>query len=630
MFVLKSKLFIFPIVVILFASCGKKEPVQKPNVLWLVVEDMSPYLSSYGNQYTTTPTLDEFAENSVVFTNAFSNGAQCSPARSTLISSIYAPMLATDWHREKRAVPEEFYYPKYLKEAGYYCTNNSKTDYNAKNVPKDIWSKSNKKSTYLNRKDKSQPFFSVFNYNGTHTKRVASRDTSGRLPRTISLDSVLLPPYLPNVPEIRDDIAWYYDSVNEMDLWIKKKLDELKASGEEDNTIVFFYSDHGGCLPRGKAYLYDTGTRVPLMVRFPEKHKHLAGVNSSSINSNLVGFVDFAPTLFNLLDIKIPDFMMGKPFFGKNLSTPKSELFLYRANQEQSYIPSRALTDGKYKLIWNFNSAYPNGTRQSYQWQMPSYQGWDNANIKGQVNDLQKKFWQPTEAIEFYDTEEDEYEVNNLIADKKHQAKIKDMKQRLIAFMKKNKDLGLYPWSMRRQEKDLPFYNYVRQTNQPVDAIIEAAAFSSIAKASDIHVLKSYLNSEEPAIRYWGTIGLLQLLERNLISDVPNELIINFNNKKENTEVRLISAEVLVKSEKNEKALKYILNQVKNNHFISYAVLQNIGNLVKPLEHDLVKLRKNKKLNQFYLKSALINTDYMEYENLWNSSTRKNKEHNNH
>ncbi|MBJ6367007.1 sulfatase family protein [Snuella sedimenti] len=619
------------LVVSSFNSCKNSDvPTEKPNILWLVVEDMSPFLASYGNKYTTTPTLNALADNGVVFTNAFSNGAQCSPARSTLMSGIYAPMLATDWHREARAVPQDFYYTKYLQEAGYYCTNNSKTDYNAKNVPKKLWNESNQKASYLNRPNKTQPFFSVFNYNGTHTKRVATRNTKGRTPRTIALDSVAVPPYLPNVEEIKNDIAWYYDAVNKMDIWVKKRLDELEASGEADNTIVFFYSDHGGCLPRGKAYVYDTGTRVPLIVHLPEKYKHLAQTTSENKNDNLVGFIDFAPTVLNLIGIETPDFMMGQPFLGKQVPEPKSELFLYRANQEQSYIPSRALTDGRYKLIWNFNTAYPNGTRQSYQWQMPSYQGWDKAHIEGKTDSLQSVFWKPTTAIEFYDTQTDSFEVNNLANDPKYQAKVSQMKQDLIAFMKQKKDLGLYPWSMRKQKDTLPFYSYVKQTNQPVEAIIDAAAFASTAKVSDIETIKGFLNSDEPAIRFWGSVGVLQLLERQLINDVPDEVNKNFNNDNENTEIRLLSAEILVKSEANKNALNYILDQVKNDYFIAYATLQNLGALAKPIEEELIKLRGNKKLNQFYIKSALINTGQLAYQDLWNDTDKSEKGYNHH
>lgn len=605
-------------------SCNSRHetPENKPNILWLVVEDMSPFLASYGDNTVATPTLNQFAKEGIVFTNAFSNGAQCSPARSTLISSIYAPMLATDFHREKRAVPNDFFFPKYLKEAGYYCTNNSKTDYNAKNYPKNIWNQSNRKANYKDREDKSQPFFAVFNYNGTHTKRVATRNTNNRTPRAITPENVVLPPYLPDVPEIRDDIAWYYDAVAQMDDWVKKKLKQLEESGEADNTIVFYYSDHGGCLPRGKAYVYDTGTRVPLMVRFPEKYKHLAQTTEVNKNDNLVGFVDFAPTIFNLMGVEQPDFMLGSAFLGKNIPKPKSELFLYRANQEQSYIPSRALTDGRYKLIWNFNSAYPNGTRQSYQWQMPSYQGWDQANMEGNVTPLQKRFWQPTPALEFFDTQNDPYEINNLIDEREHQAKIGKLKAKLLKLMKDEKDLGLYPWSMRRKDNAEPFYDYVRNTNQPIEDIIDAAAFSSVATSADMDKINEYLLSNEPAIRYWGTVGVLQMIKRGFIKEVPETIISNFKNTNENTEVRLMSAEAMINTNENSKqALQFVLDEVKADYFIAYATLQNLGASAKPIEKELVALRQNKKLNQFYIKSALINTGYLPYQNLWDSSS---------
>ena len=596
---------------------AKTAPSERPNILWLVVEDMSPFLSTYGNEYTTTPTIDSLANNGIVFTNAHSNGSQCSPSRSTLISGIYAPMLATDWHRQKRPVPQEFYYSKYLKEAGYYTTNNSKEDYNVSNMPENIWTESSNDATYLNRKDKSQPFFSVFNYYDTHTKRIATYDTTGRKPRTIALDSVALPPYLPDVPRIRNDLAWYYEAVNEMDGWVKQKLNELRASGELENTIVFFYSDHGGCLPRGKAYVFDTGTHVPLIVSTPEKYKSLLGVASPSRDERLVGFIDFAPTVFNLAGIKIPEFMMGQPFLGPDLPNPKEELFLYRTNQAQSYIPSRAITDGKYRLIWNFNSAYPNGTRQSYQWQMPSYQGWDMAYRQGQCNEVQSEFWEPTPALQLFDTENDPWEVNNLIDDPAHRERATAMKEKLIRFMKDNKDLGLYPLSMRRRDSKQPFYEYVRKTNQPVASIIEAAAYASTATKSSTVRLHKMLKSDEPAIRYWTTVGILKMVVRKERPEIPAALIDNFNNTNENKEVRLMSAEVLVKAKDDGDALNYILAEVKNDYRIAYATLQNLGKKAKPIEQELIALQKNKKLDQFYLRSTLINTGHLTYEELW-------------
>ncbi len=612
-----GKLF-FLSVSLLVVSCSKQEKLQRPNVLWLVVEDMSPYLSFYGNGHTHTPTLDSLAKKSIIFDKAYANGAQCSPARSTLISGIYAPMLATDWHRERRPVPKEFYYPIYLKRAGYYTSNNSKTDYNDSNRPKNLWDASKKGATYLNRSDRTQPFFSVFNYNGTHTKRIATRDTVDRNPRTIHPDSIDLPAYLPDLPEIRDDIAWHYDSVSKMDGWVKRRLRELKNSGELENTIIFFYSDHGGCLPRAKAFVYEVGTQVPLLVHFPDKFKHLAGVKTVGHDNRLVGFVDFAPTIFNLLDIEIPDFMMGQPFLGKNLPEPKKELFMYRANQERNFIPSRALTDGKYRLIWNFNTAYPNGTRQSYQWQMPSYQAWDMAYLEGGTDSLQSVFWKPMQPFEFYDTENDPYEVKNLIDAPEHQEKIGRMKANLLHFMKSKRDLGLYPWSMRRKEDSIPFYNYARNTDQDVAAVIDAAALASTATQIDLPKLVELMENGDAALRYWGVLGILQLFQHGRLPQPPIvEITSIFKNSDEEIESRLLAAELLVKHNNDQDALNYILLEVKNNHFTAFSVLQNLGNKAKPIEKELLLLEDHPKLNQFYIRSALINTGYYGYQGLF-------------
>ena len=595
---------------------------QQPNILWLVVEDMSPYLSFYGNNFTHTPTLDKMAAESIVFTNAFSNGAQCSPARSTLMSGVYAPMLATDWHREARPVPTEFYYPTYLQAAGYYCTNNSKRDYNANNVPENIWNDSSKKAHYINRPDKRQPFFSIFNYNGTHTQRIATRTVAERSPRRVDPATVQLPPYLPDEPWIRDDLAWHYDAVSEMDNWVKTKLEELEASGEAENTIVFFYSDHGGCLPRAKAFVYETGTQVPLVVYFPEKLKKLARSKIPFRDDRLVGFIDFAPTLLNLVGIRLPDFMMGQPFLGRRQPSPKSRLFLYRANQEQSYIPSRAWTDGRYRLIWNFNTAYPNGVRQSYQWQMPSYQAWDKAHMMGKTQGMENRFWEPMTALEFYDTKNDPFEVNNLINDPAHQRRVKMMLQELQDFMIQNKDLGLYPWSMRRKTEPVPFYEYVRITGQPVELVIRAAALASIARPEDLPQLEKLLNSQEPAVQYWSSRGILQMLEREMLTQIPSGILQIFNDENANIELRLACAEILVKHANDQDALNYIVDQVEADYYIAYATLQNLGAAAKPAEQRLIGLLEQGKLKQFHIRSALINTGHLNYDEIFKETKK--------
>jgi len=354
----------------------------RPNILWLVCEDMSPYLSCYGNTMIKTPNLDRLAEKGIRYTRAHSNGAQCSPSRSTIISGMYAVSLGTDIHREKRPVPDFLYFPKYLRDAGYYTSNNAKQDYNNLKTPKNVWDASGKNATYKDRPDKSKPFFAVFNTGITHMSRVATRTTEGRSSRSVPMDKVIVPPYIPDLPEVRDDISWNMDAVKRMDAWVGQQLKELEQSGEADNTIIFFYADHGGTVPRGKAYVYETGTLVPFIVYFPPRWKHLAGTTIPSVSDRLVSFVDLAPTVLSLCNVSIPDFMVGAPFLGKaanDAQNLRQYIFTFRANQGDTYAPSRAITDGRYKLIWNYQSAYPNGTRQDYQWQMPAQQAWDKA-----------------------------------------------------------------------------------------------------------------------------------------------------------------------------------------------------------------------------------------------------------
>ncbi|MEL7119360.1 MAG: sulfatase-like hydrolase/transferase [Bacteroidota bacterium] len=593
---------------------------ERPNILWLVVEDMSPYLSFYNNPYTQTPALDQLAAEGLVFEKAYSNGSQCSPARSTLISGIYAPMLGTDWHREQRAVPTRFFYPNYLKKAGYYCTNNSKQDYNTRKVPKDLWHASNKKASYLNRPDKSKPFFAVFNYNGTHTKRIATRNIEGRNERSIDPASISLPPYLPDEKRIRDDIAWHYDAVSIMDNWIAKKLKELEESGEADNTIVFFYSDHGGCLPRAKAFVYETGTQIPLVVRFPEKWKQLAGGPLPNRSKKLVGFIDFFPTIMNIIGEPIPGHCLGQAFLGENIPNPPTYSFHYRANQEQSFIPSRAITDGSFRLIWNFNTAYPNGVRQSYQWQMPSYQGWDDVFRTEELSQLKSRFWKPMEALEFYHTEVDPYEVNNLIDDPKYQEKIQEMKTALLEYMIEHEDLGLYPWSMRRKNEVQPFYDYVRSSDQNVEELIRAAAFASTAQVQNIDSLGQLLTHKNPAIRYWACRGIQQLIERRVKIELPAALKSVFQSTDEYTENRIAAAEILVKVDQDKAALDFIMEQVEANYFIAYASLQNLGQLAAPAKERILSLLGQAGIKQFYIRSALINIGHWEYNKLYPSS----------
>ncbi|MFZ4262792.1 sulfatase [Sphingobacterium sp. HJSM2_6] len=600
----------------------------RPNILWLVCEDMSPYLSSYGNKQVKTPNLDSLAANGIRYSKAHSNAAQCSPSRSTLISGKYAVSLGTDVHRQKRPVPDEFYFPKYLRDAGYFTSNNAKQDYNNMKTPANVWDISNAKATYLNRPDKSKPFFSVFNTGITHMVRVATRTLENRSPRSVPISDIQVPSYIPDLPAVRDDIAWNMDAVMLMDEWIGEKLAELRASGEAENTIVFFYSDHGGTVPRGKAYIYESGTLVPMIAYFPEKWKHLANVPLPSVSDRLIPFVDLPATVFNLTGVKTPSFMISKPFLGPGQEKPENTrkyIFTFRSNQSLSYAPSRAITDGRYKLIWNFQSAYPNGTRQDYQWQMPAQQAWEQSHQNGKLNDLHQKFWLPVEPLELYDLKNDSLETINKINDPALKDKFLELKQALQQEMLLQKDLGFMPIEYRHElQKHGALYDVVRSQNIDIAKQIEAAATASYRKVENQKLLEGYLKHKDPVVQYWGASGLCGLAKLLKINKLPTVALDYYQSSEALPEAKCLLAEAKVYLKQNaEESLSYLATQMENGFGPSLMVLQNLGSLASPINNRLkTALAKPETTNKFYIRSILINTGVLPYSELYNKAEK--------
>lgn len=596
---------------------------ERPNFLWLVTEDMSPYLSCYGNKMISTPNLDQLAKQGIRFTQAHSNGVQCSPSRSTLISGIYATRLGTDIHREKRPVNDSFYFPIYLRKAGYYCTNNSKEDYNSLKTPAAVWDESSKNANYFNRKNKNQPFFAVYNQMITHMTRVATRTTEGRNKRTVALKDVEVPGYIPDLPEVRDDISWNMGAVELMDQWVGDMIAKLKAEGEYDNTIIFFYSDHGGTVPRGKAFVYETGGLVPLIVFFPPKWKHLAGMAQPCVTNRLVSFVDFAPTILTLVAEKIPSFMTGKPFFtkvGQQKENICDFVISFTANQGITFEPARSINDGKFHLIWNFQGAYPNGARQSYQWQMPAQMAWDKAFREGKLTtDPHKKFWLPAPAFELYDISNDSMEINDLSNIPAYAKELKRLKQLLINELHEQKDIGFIPPEHRKAlQKDGDLYTLFRKNGKEVDRIIDAAALASEKNPDNLRKLIAYLSDKNPIIQYWGASGLCGLAKVGLISALPTEVQVSFSDSTVIAEAKCLLAEAMVYKGDSKTGLAYLAAETEKNFSPAVASLQNIGKLASPAVSRIKEFIADKGIiNKFYLTSVLINCGELPYTDLY-------------
>lgn len=600
----------------------------RPNILWLVTEDMSPYLSCYGNKMIKTPNLDKLAAEGVRYTKAFSNGTQCSPSRSTLISGRYAISLGTDIHRHEVNVNDSLYFPIYLRRAGYYCANNPKEDYNNNKTPHAVWDQSGRDADYNNRPDKSKPFFAMYNNFITHMSRVA-KNINKRTPdakRTVHLKDVIVPPYIPDLPEVRDDISWNMDAVLIMDRWVGAKIQELKDRGEYDNTIIIFSSDHGGTVPRGKAYVYESGTLIPLIIHFPPKWKHLATTPVPAVTDRMVSFVDFGPTILSLADVKVPSYMIGKPFLtpaGAEKKNVNQYILTFRANQSSSFAPSRSIQDHHFHLIWNFQSAYPNGTRQGYQWEMPAQQAWDKAWLAGTLkSDLYKSFWLPAPTYELYDVQTDSLETRNLVNDKRYTAEFKRLKTELEHQLHQQQDLGLIPPQYKfALQKHQDIVSVVREKGINIDEVIDAAALASQKNKANTLTLVNYLKNKNPMVQYWGASGLCGLTKTGAISTIPDEAKKILNQQTLIEEAQNMLAEAMVYTTNSNDAqtgLNYLLASVKNGSSQGAACIQNLGKKAMPITNQLQGLLNAKSGDtKFYIRSALITCGVLPYDALY-------------
>ncbi len=335
--------FIFSL--LLFLACKQTEnTLPPPNIVWITAEDISPMLGCYGDTYAQTPNLDQLAKEGVRFLHAFSNAPVCSPARATLVTGIYASTLGSQHLRSEINKPDYIEgFPKYLREAGYYCTNNDKEDYNFKDSA--IWDESSKKAHWKNRPT-NKPFFSVFNLGITHQSQIFGDEATfvkriGNIERQNPADAPI-PPYFFDTPEIRKYVARYYDNIKVMDQQVGNLLKELGDAGLSENTVVFFFSDHGTGMPRSKRTSYDSGLQVPLIIKVPPQYEALLGIKPGTIDDNLVGFVDFAPTMLSLLNLEIPTYMQGEVFLGRN-KVQKEYAFGFSDRVDEAFETTRSV-----------------------------------------------------------------------------------------------------------------------------------------------------------------------------------------------------------------------------------------------------------------------------------------------
>lgn len=555
-------------------AADKKE--ERPNILWLTFEDTSSYeLGCYGNTDVHTPNIDTLAANGVQFMNAWSVAPQSSAARSSLITGCYATTYGMDVHPVPYDTPADIFFPQRLREAGYYCTNNNKTHYNSTTDHTSCWDDCSKTASYNNpERGENQPFFAVFNSLTSHMGRVRTFHTDGRRDYTkegIHPALLKLPSYVPDLPEVRSDYAGHLEAVQDVDRWVGIFLNDLKEKGLDGNTIIFVFSDHGGCIPRGKGYLYESGLRVPLIVYFPPKWQHLAGELSEQVR-DLVGFTDLGPTVMSLANIKPDEKMQGNALFGKYASKEKHEFqFAIAANQLHHFMPVRAVSNGRYKYIRSYIPYRQFALRNYYQWGMPSNKAWDAFVLGGHnVNPEWDLTFDVHPAEMLFDLENDPGEINDLSAAPEHAEMLATMRKAMSEHIRTTMDLGFFLPTSRVGHV---LYDKVRKEKYPLEELYRLVEIAGTAKTSDLEVLEEACASPLPDMRFWAAVGYATLAREKHLTAPPQALLQLLED--ENPYIASEAAYAVAYSGKPQKGIARLVTPVhEEERKIGYSLLE--------------------------------------------------------
>jgi len=438
------------------AGRGATTPLPRPNILWLSAEDISPDLGCYGDGYATTPHIDALARKSVRYDRAYSHSGVCAPSRSGIITGMYPTAIGTH-HMRCSGVPPAGVkcFPEYLRAAGYYCTNNRKTDYQFE-APRSAWDESSDRAHWRNR-PQGTPFFSVVNFTVCHESQVRSRAPE-LLARIEALGDdrhdpaeVDLPPYHADTPATRRDWAQYYDVITLMDKEVGQVLAELDGEGLAEDTIVWFWGDHGRGLTRGKRWLYESGTRIPLLIHVPEKWRDWVRPGDPSslaggTRDDLVSFIDFAPAMLSLAGVPIPEHMQGQAFLGREERPPRTYVYGARDRMDETYDLIRAVRDKRFRYLRNYMPYVSYAQEIEYMDLMPMAQDLRRLHREGQLDEAQARWFAPRKPLEeLYDVDADPHEVNNLAEAPAYREDLLRLRRAHETWMADTGDVGLIP-----------------------------------------------------------------------------------------------------------------------------------------------------------------------------------------
>ncbi len=479
-----------------------------PNILWISSEDNGPHLGIYGDFYADTPNLDALGARGMIYRNAWSTAPVCAPARTTIISGMYPPSTGSQHMRSSTRLPAGMkMFPQYLREAGYYVTNNSKEDYNLIK-PGKVWDESSPQAHWRKRAP-GQPFFSVFNLTVTHESQIRKR------PHAAVHDpaTVRVPDYHPDTPATRQDWSQYHDKMTEMDSLAGKVLEQLREDGLEEDTIVFYWADHGAGMPRSKRWTYNSGLHVPLILYIPEKFRHLrpAEYATGGESGRLVGFVDFAATVLSLAGIQPPDHFQGHAFTGKYEAPPQPYLYGFRGRMDERYDMVRSVRDQRYVYIRNFMPHRIYGQFVEYMFRTPTTAVWHRLHREGKLRPPRTHFWETKPAEELYDLAEDPDETRNLANSPEHASVLDRLRAARREWSLSIRDLGFLPESVTysRSDHDAPHTMGADAARYPLERIMSMAELASSMQEGVEPELRSGFADPDGAVRYWAALGAL-------------------------------------------------------------------------------------------------------------------------
>lgn len=569
-----------------------------PNILWITSEDNGiSWVSCYGGTNAQTPNIDQLAEEGFRYLHCFDNAAVCAPTRSCWITGMYAISNGTQPMRSRNEIPHDEipYYPDLLRKAGYYTSNQSKTDYNiGGRNDKDCWDRSGGKGFGWQTRKEGQPFFAVVNIGDSHESRAhGDVEKTRNRPEDMTLFS-----YHPDLPVIRKNYAKYADAVENMDAKVGDTIAALKKDGLYEDTIIIYNSDHGGVMPRSKRFLYSSGIHCPLVVRIPEKWKHMWPASKPGMTvDRLVSFVDMPKTWLSLAGAEITDSFQGRIFLGEDTEPELKYHLSFRERADERLDHVRVVRNGRFSYHRNYFPFAPAGHHLAYLWKAKAAPAWEQHHREGKTDELTGRFFEPRVSEEFYDNKADFDNVHNLIDADEHQPKIAEMRAALRQKQLALHDSGLLPEKMRERRaaaNNMTIYEMVRDEKlYPLETYLDAADQALARDKKNLDSFIKRLANEDDGIRWWAVVGI------NLLgSDASPAMRTLFDALNDDAdEIQVMAAWTLVRLGEKDAPLDCLRRQLKQSDCrdMVHNVIDWMGEPALPLVREYLANKGSRK-----------------------------------